>query len=112
MADQQQQLLAALEARDFAGALTLLRFCGLGGEAASQWRGFLLFHLGRHEEAAAAFGALAAGPAGAAKDFSLHRAACLFHLRRYEEAARLAEQVRARWEWVLLSECTPPRCER
>ena len=82
------QFLAALEARDYEGALVLARALD-PPEARQQWRAHLLFRAGRLGAAEAAYASLAT--AGGGKDYSLHRAACLFHLRRYEEAARLAD---------------------
>lgn len=89
-------LLGYLAARDFQGALTVLRFTqGLGRDAAAQWRAYLLFHAGRHEEALEVYTQLAGGAdgSGGSKSFDLHLAACCFRLRRFEEARRHAERV-------------------
>ncbi|GAB4821295.1 hypothetical protein N2152v2_008341 [Parachlorella kessleri] len=83
-------LLSCLESRDFAGALTALRFTpGLGKEAQQQWRAFLHFHAGRYEEALELYVSLSGE---SAKSFDLHQAACLFRLRRYAEAQQAAER--------------------
>lgn len=96
-------LLGYLAARDFQGALTVLRFTqGLGRDAAAQWRAYLLFHAGRHEEALEVYTQLAGGAdgSGGSKSFDLHLAACCFRLRRFEEARRHAERVGGAGGWA------------
>lgn len=86
-------LQAALQARDFAAAKTLLRYTGLPKEAEEQWRAYLLFHSGRPGAAAEVYRSLGAGGAASGgKSFDLHLASCLFQLGRHQEAQALAGQ--------------------
>jgi intraflagellar transport protein 56 len=86
-------LQAALQARDFTAAQTLLRYAGLPREAEEQWRAYLLFHNGRPDAAAEVYRSLGdGGAANGSKSFDLHLASCLFQMGRHQEAQVLAEQ--------------------